>query len=121
LNAEIVKMLANGQRMSKKEAQANKTATQLLAMPVSVEVAQFAPTAAGASITATAMGREALTSQGKPVTAKPMTVVFEFLDAKGAVVANQQVEVPALKPEQTHPIQVQAQGAGITAWRYKKA
>ena len=121
LNAEIIKMLANGQRMSKKETQANKTATQLLGMPVSVEVAQFAPTAAGASITATATGREALTTQGKPVTAKPLSVVFEFLDAKGTVVANQQVEIPALKPEQTHPIQVQAQGAGITAWRYKKA
>ena len=121
LNAEVVKMLANGQRMAKKEAQANKTAMQLLSMPVSVSVTQFAPTAAGASITGTAAGREALTTQGKPVAAKPITVVFEFLDAKGAVVANQQVEIPALKPEQTHPIQVQAQGAGIIAWRYKKA
>jgi hypothetical protein len=48
-------------------------------------------------------------------------LVFEFLDAKGAVVANQEVQIPALKPEQSHPIQVQAQGAGIAAWRYKKA
>jgi tetratricopeptide (TPR) repeat protein len=120
MNAEVVRMLANGQRMAKKETQANKTAIQVLSMPVSVSVTQFAPTAAGASITATATGREAQTAQGKPVTAKPVTLIFEFLDAKGTVVANNEVRVPALKPEQAHPIQVQAQGAGIAAWRYKK-
>ena len=120
MNAEIVRMLANGQRMAKKETQANKTAIQVLSMPVSVSVTQFAPTAAGASITATATGREAQTPQGKPIAAKPTTLIFEFLDSKGAVVGNQEVQVPALKPEQVHPIQVQAQGAGITAWRYKK-
>jgi tetratricopeptide (TPR) repeat protein len=120
LNAEIVRMLANGQRMAKKEAQANKTAIQVLSMPVSVSITQFAPTAAGASITGTAAGREAQTPQGKPITAKPVTLVFEFLDSKGAVVANQEVQIPALKPEQTHPVQAQAQGAGIAAWRYKK-
>jgi tetratricopeptide (TPR) repeat protein len=120
MNAEIVRMLANGQRLAKKETQANKTATRVLSMPVTVSVAQFAPTAAGASISGTATGREALTLAGKRVTAAPLTLVFEFLDAKGTVVANQEVEIPALKPEQSHPIQVQAQGAGISAWRYKK-
>ena len=34
LNDEIVRMLANGQRMAKKETQANKTATQVISMPV---------------------------------------------------------------------------------------
>jgi hypothetical protein len=120
MNAEIVRMLANGQRLAKKEAQANKTAIQVLTMPVSVSVSQFAPTAAGASISATATGREAQTPQGKPVTPKPSTLIFEFLDSKGTVVANQEVQIPALKPEQAHPIQVQAQGSGIAAWRYKK-
>jgi tetratricopeptide (TPR) repeat protein len=120
LNAEIVRMLANGQRMAKKETQANKTAIKVLSMPITVAVSQFAPTAAGASIAGTATGREAQTPQGKPVAAAPLTLVFEFLDAKGTVVANHEVQVPALKPEQTHPLQVQAQGAGITAWRYKK-
>lgn len=120
MNAEIVRMLANGYRMAKKETQANKTAIKILTMPVSVSVSQFAPAAAGASINATATGREAQTPEGKPVAAKPVTLVFEFLDAKGTVVANQEVQIPALKPEQAHPIQLQAQGAGITAWRYKK-
>ena len=120
MNAEIVRMLANGQRMAKKEAQANKSAIQVLSMPISVTVTQFAPTAAGASITGTATGREAQTPQGKPVAATPITLVFEFLDAKGTAVANQEVEIPALKPEQSQPITAQAQGAGIAAWRYKR-
>jgi len=120
MNDEIVRMLANGQRMAKKEAQANKTAIRVLSMPVTVSVTQFAPTAAGATITGTATGREAQTPQGKPVTPAPLSLTFEFLDAKGTVVANQQVQVPALKPGASEPIKVTAQGAGITAWRYKK-
>jgi hypothetical protein len=84
-------------------------------------VTQFAPTGAGATITGTATGREAQTPQGKPVTAAPMKLIFEFLDVKGTVVANQEVQIPALKPGASHPIQVSAQGAGITAWRYKRA
>jgi tetratricopeptide (TPR) repeat protein len=120
MNAEIVRMLATGQRLAKKEAQANKTAIRVLTMPITVEITQFAPTAQGATINGTATGREAQTPQGKPVVAKPMTLVFELLDAKGTVVANQEVPIPALKPGQSHPIEVKAQGAGITAWRYKQ-
>ena len=120
MNDEIVRMLANGQRMAKKEAQANKTAIRVLAMPITVSVSQFAPTAAGATVTGTATGREAQTPQGKPVAAAPHTLIFEFLDTKGTVVANQEVEVQALKAGAAQPIQATAQGAGITAWRYKQ-
>ena len=120
MNDEIVRMLANGQRMAKKESQANKTAIRVLSMPVTVSVTQFAPTPAGATITGTATGREAQTPQGKPVTPAPLSLTFEFLDAKGTVVANQQVQIPALKPGAAQPIQVTAEGAGIAAWRYKK-
>jgi tetratricopeptide (TPR) repeat protein len=120
MNQEIVRMLATGQRMAKKEAQANKTAIQALALPVTVNVNQFAPTADGASITATATGREAQTAQGKPIAAAPLVLVFEFLDGKGTAVANQEVPVPALKPDEAQPIEAKAQAAGIAAWRYKR-
>jgi tetratricopeptide (TPR) repeat protein len=120
MNEEIVRLLANGLRMAKKEAQANKAAARVLSMPVTVSVTQFAPAAAGATISGTATGREAQTLQGKPVPPAAMTLVFEFLDTKGTAVATQEVEIPALKPGQSHPIQVQAEGPGITAWRYKK-
>jgi tetratricopeptide (TPR) repeat protein len=120
MNEEIVRMLANGQRMAKQEAQANKTAMRVLSMPVTVSVTEFAPTAAGATLSGTATGREAQTAQGKPVTATPFTLVVEFLDAKGTVIANQEIQVPALKPGESQPIEAKAQGAGIAAWRYKR-
>jgi tetratricopeptide (TPR) repeat protein len=119
-NEEAVRLLANGQRMAKKESLANKTAIQLLAMPTTVKVSQFAPTATGATITAAATGREGETAQGKPLVAKPLVLVFEFLDAKGAVVGNQEVQVPALKAGESHPIEVKAEAPGIAAWRYKQ-
>ncbi len=120
VNEEAVRLLANGQRMAKKEAAANKTAVALLAMPTTVKVSQFAPTAQGAAITAAATGREGETAQGKPLVPKPMVLVFEFLDAKGAVVGNQEVQVPALKAGESHPLEVKAQAPGIVAWRYKQ-
>jgi tetratricopeptide (TPR) repeat protein len=120
LNDEIVRMLANGLRMAKKETQANKAAVQVLAMPITISVTQFAPTASGARITGTATGREAQTPQGKPIVPAPISVIFEFLDAKGTVVGNQEVQIPALKAGQAQPIEAKAEGAGIAAWRYKR-
>jgi tetratricopeptide (TPR) repeat protein len=119
-NEEAVRLQANGLRMAKKETQANKIAVQLLGMPTTVKVTQFAPTAEGATITGTATGREGQNAQGKPLVPKPLTLIFEFLDPKGAVLANQEVAIPALKAGESHPIEVKAQGTGIAAWRYKQ-
>ena len=121
LNDDVLRMLATGQRMSKKETLANKTAMKVISMPVSVTVTEFAPAADGASVKGTATGRDAQTAQGKPVSPKPITVIFEFLDSKGAVVGNQEIQVPALKAGESHPIEAKAQGAGISAWRYRQA
>jgi tetratricopeptide (TPR) repeat protein len=120
LNDDVLRMLATGQRMSKKEAAANRTAMKVLSMPVSVTVTVFAPAADGASIKSTATGRDAQTAQGKPVAPKPITLIFEFLDNKGAVVGNQEIQVPALKAGESHPIEAKTQGTGISAWRYKQ-
>jgi tetratricopeptide (TPR) repeat protein len=120
LNDDVLRMLATGQRMSKKEAAANKTAMQVIAMPVSIAITEFAPAADGASVRGTATGREAQDARGKPVAAKPITVIFEFLDKTGAVVGNQEVQIPALKPDESQPVEAKAQGAGIASWRYKQ-
>ena len=120
LNDDAIRMLANGQRLSKKETLANKTAIQLIGMPTTIKVTQFAPAAAAATITGTATGLEAQTVEGKPLASKPYTLIFEFLDGKGTVIANQEVQVPALKPGESQPIEARAQGSGIEAWRYKQ-
>jgi tetratricopeptide (TPR) repeat protein len=120
LNDDVLRMLATGQRMSKKETAANKTAMQVIGMPVSVAVTEFAPESNGAAVKGTATGREAQDAKGKPVAAKPITLIFEFLDKTGAVVANQEVQLPALKVGESQPIEAKAQGSGIVAWRYKQ-
>jgi len=50
----------------------------------------------------------------------PMTLTFEFLDAKGAVVVTQPVAVPALDAGASHQLRIQANGRGITSWRYRR-
>jgi tetratricopeptide (TPR) repeat protein len=120
MSEEVLRLLATGQRNAKKEAQANKTAIRVLALPVTVAIKQFAPTATSAAITGTATGREGQNAQGKPVAPTPVTLVFEFLDAKGAVVGTQEVPVPALKAGESQPVEAKAEAAGIVGWRYKR-
>jgi tetratricopeptide (TPR) repeat protein len=120
MNDEVLRLLATGQRNAKKEAQANKTAIRVLSLPVTVTIKQFAPTATNATITGTATGREGQTAQGKPVAPTPVTLIFEFLDAKGTVVAPQEVTIPALKAGESQPIEAKAEANGIVGWRYKR-
>ena len=50
----------------------------------------------------------------------PLKLTVEFLDAKGAVVATQTVDVAAIEPGSSQVFQTSAIGAGIVAWRYKQ-
>jgi tetratricopeptide (TPR) repeat protein len=120
LNENSLKLLGEGYKQSGKVDEAVKTAEQVLALPVDVRVTDFATAAGGATLVGTATGREAQTAAGKPITPAPITLAVEFLDAKGAVVASQDVQIPALDAGKTHEIKAAAQGAGIAAWRYKR-
>ena len=120
MNDEVLRLLATGQRNAKKEALANKTAIRVLSLPVTVAIKQFAPTAKSATITGTATGREIQNAQGKPVAPVPVTLVFEFLDSKGAVLAPQEVQIPALKAGESQPTEAKAEADGIVGWRYKR-
>lgn len=51
---------------------------------------------------------------------QPFTLVFEFLDGGGQVVATQTAEIPAIAPQQSHAIELKTIGGGIQAWRYRK-
>jgi tetratricopeptide (TPR) repeat protein len=61
-----------------------------------------------------------LVTNSRPVASPPLVFVFEFLNNKGDVVTTQTVQVPAIQPAQSTPIEAQATGAGIVAWRYRK-
>jgi tetratricopeptide (TPR) repeat protein len=114
-----LKLLGEGYKQSKKVNDAVKIAEKVLALPADVKVTDFSTTGSGATLQATATGRQAQTASGKPIQPAEQNLTFEFLDAKGTVVGTQEAKVPPLAPAATQNVKVQAQGAGITAWRYK--
>jgi tetratricopeptide (TPR) repeat protein len=120
LSENSLKLVGEGYKQSGKVDDAVKTAEQVLALPVDVRVTDFAAAAGGATLAATATGREAQTAAGKPIPPAPIAVTVEFIDAKGTPVGSQDVQIPALDAGKTHEIKAAAQGAGIAAWRYKR-
>ena len=78
-----------------------------------VTISQFDSTDTGRDL-------RGLVTNPRPSASQPATLVFEFLDNKGTVVATDSVQVPAIQPEQSVPIEAHPKGAGIVAWRYKK-
>jgi tetratricopeptide (TPR) repeat protein len=82
-------------------------------LPVDVAVSMFSPGDSSVSI-----GGLITNFHGKP--GAPFKLVFEFLKAGGEVVTTQSMDVPAIDAGGNHPFTVQAIGAGVEAWRYKK-
>jgi tetratricopeptide (TPR) repeat protein len=120
LNETALKLLGEGYKQTSKVDEAVKTAEKVLALPADVRVTDFTPTGTGATFTATATGRSAQTGAGKAIPPAALGLTVEFLDAKGTVVTTQDAQVPALQPGANHELKLTAQGAGITAWRYKQ-
>ena len=120
MNERALQLLGEGYRMGKKQDELIKTVERITPMLISVENAAMQTNAEGATFTATATGRDAMTLAGAPVAPAPVTLSVEFLDAQGNVVDTQEVAVPALKSGETHTINVQGSGAGIAAWRYAR-
>jgi tetratricopeptide (TPR) repeat protein len=120
MNERALQLLGEGYRMGKNQSELIKTVERITPMLITVDNTSMQTNANGATITATATGREAMTLQGNAVAPAPVTLSFEFLDAQGNPVATQEVTVPALKAGETHTITVEGAGAGITAWRYSK-
>jgi tetratricopeptide (TPR) repeat protein len=120
MNENVLKLVGEGYKQSGKINEAVSTAEKVLALPIDVKVTEFAPTASGATLAATATGRAAQTAAGKPIPPKPVTLTFEFLNASGGVVGSQDVAVPALKAGATQDVKAAGQGQGIAGYRYKQ-
>jgi tetratricopeptide (TPR) repeat protein len=120
MNENALKLLGEGYKQSKQVNEAVSTAEKVLALPVDVKIAEFAPSASGAALTATATGRQAQTAAGKPIPPAPLTLSFEFLNASGGVVGSQDVPVPALQPGASQELKAAGQGQGIVGYRYKR-
>jgi tetratricopeptide (TPR) repeat protein len=120
MSESALKLLGEGYKQSSKVDDAVKTAEQVLALPANVRVATFAPQANGASLTLTATGRTAQTPGGKPIAPAAVPITVEFINAGGQPVASQDTQIPAVADGASQDVKVDAQGAGIAAWRYKR-
>ncbi len=118
-NEFVNKASIRAHQQQKHATVANAAATKLLAMPVTIEVTSFAVTGERATWAATATGRDAMTATGEAKPPAATTLVVEFLDAKGGVVASQEVAVDALSAGQSQALSAGGTGAGIQAWRYR--
>ncbi|MGQ0702221.1 MAG: tetratricopeptide repeat protein, partial [Gemmatimonadales bacterium] len=119
MNEDVLRLLAQGYRGLNQDAEAYKTAERLVALPFSVEITVFQMGMTKAMLAADCSGRNPTDPEGKPLKVGPMTLVFEFLDAKGTVVDSKEVSVPVLSNGQKHSIEVEGKAAEITAWRYR--
>jgi tetratricopeptide (TPR) repeat protein len=120
LNEGFAKLYAYGFQLTKQQDSLIRIANELAAWPVAVEISQFTLGADGGSLVGVATGRAATEPSGKPLKPMPVVLVFEFLDAKGAVVASQEVSVPALAEAKDGPITASGQGKEIVTWRYRR-
>jgi len=131
---DTVKMLGAAQRLYAADPM-NRNTLRLLAAAWQLQgktdstlyYLQVADTALVAEVTITAFvvaeqGAEAtgLVTSLRETPIPTMTLAFEFLDGKGGVVAAQAVEVPALDAGASHQLRIQANGRGITSWRYRR-
>ena len=125
LNYDAMKLLGNGytkvEAKQKQKPKTTETFNKLIGMTVSLESKTFTPTDSGATLKLSAVGRPGADVHGNPLKPAAASIVVEFLDASGAVVASQTTVIPALAPDARQDVTVSASGKGIKGWRYRKA
>jgi tetratricopeptide (TPR) repeat protein len=83
-------------------------------LPVEISVGNF-------SLGDSSVTLGGLASNFHETASAPVSLVFEFLDAKGGVVTSQRQEIPAVPAAGNSPFTIQATGTGIVAWRYRRS
>lgn len=78
-----------------------------------ITVSEFGPLEQSAEI-------KGLVTNMRPTPSKPFKLVFDFLNAKGEVLATQSADIPAIAPQETHQFDLKATVPGVAAWRYHK-
>ncbi len=118
LNEDAYRLLGQGYRDRSQDSLV-AIAEQLVGLPVHVEITGF-QIGSTSRISGVATGREANDPTGAIKPPAALTLVFEFLDEGGAVVASREIEVPALNPTEEFALQAEASESGIVSWRYRR-
>jgi tetratricopeptide (TPR) repeat protein len=114
MNKQSIKMMAYSQQANGKvDSTLHYLRVHDSTLIADVTISQFDSTEGGRDL-------RGLVTNARPGASPALTFVFEFLNEKGEVVGTQTVQVPSIPPAQSHPIELQAKGSGIVAWRYRR-
>lgn len=120
MNEDAYRLLGSAYRGLEQQDSLIRVAERMVGLPVRIEMSGFSMGASSSRIEGVATGRDARDPSGAPIAPAPVTVVVEFLDAQGAVVASSEIEIPVLAEDGQAPIRAEVRGEGITSWRYRK-
>src|ERR1019366_1838731 len=98
LGKNNMKLLANSYQLAADTTKWLDVVVQLQAMTVEVTVSNFTMRKDGVKFVGTAIGSEGRNASDKIIPPAPVTLVFEFYNAQGAVVTSQEVAIAALAP-----------------------
>jgi len=119
MNEVALQLLEQGYKETKQLDKQVATVTRRRALPVKLETKNIAISPTDIKIGMTATGRDARDAKDAAIKAAPVNLTFEMLGASGAVVATQDLTVPALAAGATQDVTITAQANGINGWRYK--
>jgi len=113
MNRSTLAKLAGGWQLKGKKDSVLYYLTIADSLPVEISVSSFTLTEKGATL-------EGHMTNFRPKASAPVKLTFDFLDAKGNVVATQAQDVPALGPNADQVFTLKVDQPGVAAWRYKR-
>ena len=113
MNRSSLAKLAGGWQLKGKKDSVLYYLTIADSLPVEVTVSRFNPTEKGATL-------DGQMTNFRTKASPPLKIMFDFLDAKGNVVATQSQDVPALEPNASQEFKLKVEQPGVVAWRYKR-
>ena len=114
MNKQSIKMMAYAQQANGKiDSTLYYLRLHDSTLVAEVTISQFDSTDSGRDL-------KGLVTNVRPGATPALSFAFDFLNNKGEVVETRTVDVPPIQPAQSSPIEIQAKGAGIVAWRYRR-
>jgi tetratricopeptide (TPR) repeat protein len=114
LNRTSIRMLAQAWQLRNKPDSVLRYLKIADSIPVDVNVTGLTTEEQGATL-------RGLVTNFHTKQSAPVSLVFDFLNAKGDVVATMPQTIGPLAPNGTQPLELKATGAGIAAWRYRRS
>ncbi len=121
LNEDNHKLLIQGERLAGNDAGFEAAAEKFFVLPTAISLGAASVDGGTVKVAGQAIGRrDAMDMKtGKEVPPAAVSIVFEFLDGEGQVVASQEITIPALEPDATSDFTAEGTADGIRAWRYR--